>query len=101
MRLEYRLELTEVELPRFSVEAQEGIAKLFTLATLVFNVLDARPAVELVFHGVNQEDPERKIAAFREILESVRSPVSLHFESGPAGRIGNSSSYYQWITIRK
>jgi hypothetical protein len=100
MRLEYRLELTEVGMPRFSVESQEGIAKLFTLATLVFNVLEARPAVELVFHGVNESDPVRKIAAFREILESVRTPVPLVFENGPAGRIGSSSSYYQWITIR-
>ena len=100
MRLEYRLELTEVGTPRFSVESQEGIAKLFTLATLVFNVLDARPAVELVFHGVNQTDPERKIAAFREIMESVQPAEPLVFENGPAGRIGNSSSYYQWITIR-
>ena len=39
MRLEYKLELTQVAVPRFSVEAQEEIGKLFTLATLVFNVL--------------------------------------------------------------
>jgi len=32
MRLEYGFELSKVEIPRFSVEAVEGIGKLFTLA---------------------------------------------------------------------
>jgi hypothetical protein len=101
MRLEYRLELTQVEIPRFSVEAQEGIGKLFTLATMVFNVLDGRPTVEVVFHGLNPEDPERKIVAFREIVESVESAAPLTFEEGPAGRISDSSSYFRWLTIRR
>jgi hypothetical protein len=101
MRLEYRLELTEVEVPRFSVEAQEGIGKLFTLTTMVLNVLDGRPTVEIVFHGLNREDPERKIAAFREIIESVSSTPPLGFELGTPGRIGDSSSYYQWLTLRR
>ena len=100
MRLEYRLEFSEVGIPRFSVEAQEGIGKLFTLTTLIFNVLDSRPTVEIVFHGLNPEDPERRIAAFREIVDSVQSAPPLHFERGSAGRIGESSSYYQWLTIR-
>ncbi len=101
MRLEYRLELSEVGVPRFSVEAQEGIAKLFTLTTLVLNVLESRPVVEIVFHGINREDPDRKITAFQEIVESaaLKSPVS--YENGRAGRIGSSSSFYQWLVVKR
>jgi len=101
MRLEYKLELSEVGVPRFSVEAQEGIGKLFTLATLVFNVVELRPQVEIVFHGLNADDPPRKIAAFREIVESVESDSRLHLEAGTSGRIGESSSFYQWLRISK
>ena len=100
MRLEYRLELSDVGIPRFSVEAQEGIGKLFTLVTAVCNVLDTRPSAEIVFHGLNPDDPPRKIAAFREIAESVPT-ASLVFEEGPSGRIGDSSSSFQWLTVRK
>ena len=50
MRLEYGFELSQVETPCFSVEAVEGINKLFTLGTLVLNVLETRPHVQLVFH---------------------------------------------------
>ena len=67
MRLEYGFELEECETPRFAVEAVEGIGKLFTLATLVLNVLATKDHVEIVFHGLNPEDPQRKIEAFREI----------------------------------
>ena len=63
MRVEYRFELSALETPRFSVEAVEGIGKLFTLATLVLNVLETRREVDLVFHGLNPEDPQRKITA--------------------------------------
>ncbi len=101
MRLEYKLELTQVSVPRFSVEAQEGIGKLFTLATVVFNVVEARPKIEIVFHGLNPDDPPRKIAAFREIVESVGGAGRLCFEQGPSGRIGESSSYYQWLSVSK
>jgi len=100
MRLEYRIELAEVGVPRFSVEAQEGIAKLFTLATVVLNVLDSKPVIEIVFHGLNREDPDRKISGFREILESVASEAPLEIAAGPAGQIGTSSSYYKWIRVR-
>jgi hypothetical protein len=100
MRLEYNIELTQVKIPRFSVEAQEGIGKLFTLATVVFNVLDTKPAVEIVFHGLNPDDPTRKIQAFREIIESVGGR-SLHFDEGTAGRIGASSSYYKWLKLHE
>ena len=99
MRLEYRIELSEVAVPRFSVEAQEGIGKLFTLATVVFNVLDSKPVVEIVFHGLNPEDPGRKIEAFREIIESVDLGVPLVLEECGAGRIGTSSSYYRWVRL--
>ena len=101
MRLEYKLQLSEVEVPRFSVEAQEGIGKLFTLATLVFNVVELRPRVEIVFHGLNIDDPPRKITAFREILESVGSDSPLRLEEGVSGRIGESSSFYQWLGVSK
>ena len=71
MRLEYTFELGDVGVPRFSVEATEGIGKLFTLATLALNVLDTRERVELVFHGLNPDDPSRKIEAFQRILSSA------------------------------
>lgn len=101
MRLEYRIDLAEIDVPRFSVEAQEGIAKLFTLATVVFNVLDTKSEVEIVFHGLNREDPDRKIEAFREIIESVQRDAPLHFEHRVAGQIGTSSSYYKWVRVHQ
>jgi len=101
MRVEYRFELAHVEVPRFSVEAVEGIGKLFTLATLVLNVLDARPKVELVFHGRNPDDPERKINAFREVLESSSHAPPFEIERGRGGQVRGASSYYQWITLKR
>jgi hypothetical protein len=101
MRLEYTFELSAVEIPRFSVEAVEGIGKLFTLSALVLNVLQTRERVQLVFHGVNPEDPSRKISAFAEILKSGPDAPALSFESGPKGRVSESSAYYQWVTVRK
>ena len=59
MRLEYTFDLDSVKIPRFSVEATEGIGKLFTLATLVLNVLETKERVELVFHGLNPDDLRR------------------------------------------
>jgi hypothetical protein len=99
MRVEYGFELSQVEVPRFSVEAVEGIGKVFTLATLVLNVLETRPRVELVFHGLNPEDPARKIIAFKEIIGSSSMQASLRYEEGPGGRVPGSSSYYQWLTV--
>lgn len=101
MRLEFSIGLDEIEVPRFSVEAVEGIAKLFTLATVVLNVLDTRKTVEIVFHGMNPEDPERKIDGFREIINSSSSTVVLAFEPGQGGRVPGSSSYFQWLTVRE
>src|SRR5262249_39265436 len=99
MRLEYRFELSQLEVPRFAVEAIEGIGKLFTLATLVLNVLATKERVEIVFHGLNPDDPEAKIAAFREIIRGSRDARELRYELGSGGHITGSSSYYRWVTI--
>ena len=99
MRLEYGFELSQLEVPRFSVEVVEGIGKLFTLATLVLNVLEIKEKVEIVFHGLNPEDPEAKIDAFREIVSSSRGGGELRYEPGAGGLVPGSSSYYRWIQI--
>ena len=101
MRLEFGLELDKIEIPRFSVEAVEGIGKLFTLTTLILNVLDNKDSVEIVFHGLNPEDPERKIAAFREIIGSCETSQPVTLEVGKGGRIPGSSSYFQWISVNR
>ncbi len=99
MRLEYGFQLAEVSVPRFSVEAVEGIGKLFTLATLVLNVLETKSRVEIVFHGLNPEDPEHKIAAFREIVSSAETGSEVTYEIGNGGQISGSSSSFRWITV--
>jgi hypothetical protein len=101
MRVEYGFELSQVQVPRFSVEAVEGIGKVFTLATLVLNVLEARPRVELVFHGLNPEDPKRKIVAFKEILGSSTDGSKLRYGEGQGGRVPGSSSYFQWLSVER
>ena len=101
MRLEYGFELSKVEVPKFAVEAGEEIGKLFTLCTLVMNVLDARERVEIVFHGLNPEDPARKIEAFRDVLASANTGEDLKLELGRGGRIRNSSAYYQWLALSR
>lgn len=100
MRLEYAFKLDEVEVPRFAVEAVEGIGKLFTLATLVLNVLEGRKKVELVFHGLNPEDPARKIEAFQRIVATSSEAPDLSYESGEGGSVPGSSSYFQWLVVR-
>ena len=99
MRLEYGFELSRVEVPRFSVEAVEGIGKLFTLATLVLKVLDIRPKVEIVFHGINPEDPEHKIEALKQIIAGSGFGRPLRYEMGKGGGIPGSSSTFRWLTI--
>ena len=99
MRIEYNFQLDQVKVPRFSVEATEGIGKLFTLATLALNVLEVRERIELVFHGLNPEDPARKIEAFRRVLESSGAKWELAWEPGRGGSVPGSSSYYQWIAL--
>jgi len=101
MRLEYVLKLEEVAVPRFSVEAVEGIGKVFTLVTLVLNVLDTKPKVELVFHGLNPDDPARKIEAFKRILDSSETGPEVSYEEGKGGGVPGSSSYYQWVTLTR
>lgn len=101
MRLEYKFEISQLDVPRFSVEAVEGMGKLFTLATLVLNVLEAKPRVELVFHGLNPDDPERKIQAFLEVISSSETGEHLETERGRGGRVPGSSSYFQWVSVKK
>jgi hypothetical protein len=100
MRLEYGFQVSECEVPRFAVEAVEGIGKLFTLATLVLNVMSTKSSVEIVFHGLNPEDPERKIEAFRVIANSTPTGVAMEYDLGESGRVPGSSSYFQWLTVR-
>jgi hypothetical protein len=99
MRLEYGFRLEECEIPRFAVEAGEGVGKLFTLATLVLNVLATKSQVEIIFHGLNPEDPDRKISAFMEIANSAPSGARHDFTAGDSGRVPGSSSYFQWLTV--
>lgn len=101
MRLEYDFSLANCDVPRFAVEAVEGIGKLFTLATLILNVLSTTEHVEIVFHGLNPEDPERKINAFKEIVESAPTGTPLAFDTGSRGSVSGSSSYYQWLSVRR
>ena len=100
MRLEFGFDLSTVEVPRFSVEAVEGIGKLFTLATLVLNVLESKPHVEIVFHGLNPEDPEKKIAAFKEIVASSEAGPGVDYTLGKGGQIPGSSSSFRWVTVK-
>jgi hypothetical protein len=101
MRLEFGFELSNVEMPRFSVEAVEGIGKLFTLAALILNVFETKDKVEIVFHGLNPEDPETKIAAFREIVSGSNGGDGLSYEPGSGGRVPGSSSYFRWIVVSR
>jgi hypothetical protein len=101
MRLDYGFELSQVEVPRFSVEAVEGIGKLFTLATLVLNVLETKSKVEIVFHGLNPEDPESKLNAFKEIVAGAHSVGELHYELGNGGRVPGSSSSFRWVVVSR
>jgi len=101
MRLEYGFELSKVEVPRFSVEAVEGIGKLFTLAALILNVLETKEQVEIVFHGLNPEDPETKIAAFKEIVRGSEAGANLSYRPGSGGRVPGSSSSFRWIVVSR
>jgi hypothetical protein len=86
-------------MPRFSVEAVEGIGKLFTLAALILNVFETKDQVEIVFHGLNPEDPNAKIAAFREIMAGSETGGSLRYDLGKGGSVPGSSSSFQWMTV--
>ncbi len=99
MRIEYGFELSQVNVPCFAVEATEGIGKLFSLATLMLNVLDSKEKVEIVFHGLNPDDPDAKIDAFKEILSGSQNPREIRFDLGEGGHVPGSSSYFRWITV--
>jgi hypothetical protein len=101
MRLEFRVDVSKVDVPRFSVEAQDRIGKLFTLTTLVLNVLDSKPAVEIVFHGLSREDLAKKIAAFKEIVASAETATAPSFSEGAAGQIADSSIHWKWIGVKR
>jgi len=101
MRIEYGFELSEVDVPRFSVEAVEGIGKLFTLATLVLNVLETKSKVEIVFHGLNPEDLESKFNAFKEIVAGSKTARELRYELGNGGRVPGSSSFFRWVVVSR
>ena len=99
MRIEYGFELSKVDVPCFAVEAIEGIGKLFSLATLVLNVLESKENVEIVFHGLNPDDPDAKIDAFKEIASGSNSPRELRFDLGAGGHVAGSSSYFRWVIV--
>jgi hypothetical protein len=101
MRIDHRLDISQISVPRFSVEAQEGIGKLFTLATLVWNLLESKESVEIVFHGLNPEDPGRRIAAFIEIMGSLGPEATPSFEAAPEQHIAASSTHFQWLVVKR
>ena len=97
MRVEYSFNLNKVEVPCFSVETTEGPQKLFTLTTLVLNVLAARDRADVIFHSPNQADLPKKISAFKTILQSGPASPTVEFKEGQSGSLG--SSYYIWLSI--
>jgi hypothetical protein len=99
MRVEYGFELSDVKVPRFAVEATEGIGKLFSLATLVLNVMETNRKVEIVFHGLNPDEPESKIGAFKEIMQGSAHASAVEYTLGKGGHVPGSSSYYRWVTL--
>ena len=98
MRVEYRFGLEKVDVPTFSVETTEGPGKLFTLSTLILNVLPQSGTVDVIFHSPNREDLPKKIQAFNQILLSAPRSPRLEFTDGDSGSLG--SSYYKWISIQ-
>ena len=97
MRVDYRLGLNGIDVPRFSVESTEGPQKLFTLATLVLNVLHEQPRVDLVFHSPNASDLPKKINRLKEIMGSAPEMQARRCEEGKAGELGGI--YYRWVSI--
>ena len=65
----------------------------------MLNVLDVRSKVEIVFHGLNPDDPAAKIEAFKEIVAGASTRSELHYELGEGGRVPSSSSSFRWVTI--
>jgi hypothetical protein len=98
MRIEYTFGLASVDVPRFSVDATEGLHKLFTLATLVLNVLCEKPRIDIVFHSQNPDDPQRKIQTFQKIVDSTPGGPSHSYQPGPSGSFGGT--HYSWLSIQ-
>jgi hypothetical protein len=98
MRVEYKFELDDVEVPSFSVETTEGPGKLFTLTTLILNVLAEKDRVDVIFHSPNAADLPKKIESFKAILASGPAAPDLSYEAGESGSL--ASSYYSWLSIR-
>jgi len=98
MRVEYTFSLDRVKTPSFSVETTEGPTKLFTLTTLILNVLAEVHRAVVIFHSPNREDLPKKIHAFEQILRSSPAAPDFTFTPGDSGVI--STSHYQWISIR-
>jgi hypothetical protein len=98
MRLEYTFSLDRIAVPCFSVETTEGPTKLFTLSTLIVNVLAEKGCADVIFHSPNREDLPKKIMAFENLLRSAPAAPHFKFVQGEAGSSG--SSYYQWMSIR-
>jgi hypothetical protein len=99
VRIEYTFGLDNVGIPYFSVESMEGPEKLFRLATLILNVLEVKPRVDVIFHSPNQSDLPKKIVAFETILGSAPSAPSVKLTTGDEGSLG--SSYYRWVSIKR
>ena len=97
MRIEYKFGLEQVEVPCFSVETTEGPGKLFTLTTLILNVLSQKDHVDVIFHSPNAGDLPKKIESFKAILASGPAAPELVYETGESGSL--SSSYYSWLSI--
>jgi len=97
MRVEYSFSLENVGRPSFSVETTEGPHKLFTLSTLILNVLPQSKRVDVIFHSPNREDLPKKVRAFEQILNSSPSEIHIRTQEGESGAMG--SSYYLWVSI--
>ena len=97
MRVEYTFNLEQVDVPCFSVETTEGPGKLFTLTTLILNVLAEKDRVDIIFHSPNEADLPKKIESFEAILATGPSAPDLRYEAGRSGALG--SSYFSWLSI--
>ena len=76
-------------------------AIIFFILGLILNVLETKEKVEIVFHGLNPEDPETKIGAFKEIVGGSSSGGGLTYQPGTGGRVPGSSSYFRWIVVSR
>jgi hypothetical protein len=100
MRIEFKLELDQIETPYFSLETSEGIHKLFTLGATVMNMLETKENVCITFHGGNPQDPARKAKTLEQIIESGRRADRRYaYEPMKSGVIDNT--HYLWLVVRR